>query len=125
MTLLAKVFPVTLEQNPCARVFDLLLGGGTDDRPQRRESRDLLIRLILVALDRVQDQVLATDDMMDVILLFRELPKTLSVEMESFLTQAEYGKMGFTDGDLSLLRRRHEVEVDMEAKQLSKLRTLR
>jgi hypothetical protein len=125
MTLLAKVLPMTLEQNPCARVFDMLLGGGAGDRPAQRDSRGVLIRLILVALDRVQDRVLATEDMMDVMLLFRELPKELSAEMEAFVTQAEYAKMPFTDGEVALLRHRHEVEVDMEAKQLSKLRTLR
>ena len=58
MTLLAKVLPVTLEQNPCARVFDMLLGGGDSDRPVQRDSRNVLIHLILVALDRVQDRVL-------------------------------------------------------------------
>ena len=125
MTLLAKVLPVTLEQNPCSRVFDLLLGGGAGDHPPQRDPRGMLIRLILVALERIHDQVLDADDMMDVMTLFSELPKQLSEELEPFVTQVEYGKMRFTDGDVALLRHQHEVEVEMESKQLSKLQALK
>lgn len=124
MTLLAKVMPVTLGQNPCARVFDILLGGGTGVRPQQRDPRVVLIRLILVALEKVQERVLAVDDMMDAMTLFRELPNELSADLEPFLVHVEYGKMRFTDGDVALLRRQHELAVEIEANQLSKLRTL-
>ena len=124
MTLLAKVLRVTLEQNPCARVFDLLLGGGGGDHQPKRDPRNQLIRLILVALERVQERVLARDDMVGVMELFRELPSELSADLEPFLVQAEYGKMRFTDGDVAVLRRQHEVVVELKAKQLSKLQTL-
>lgn len=89
MTLLAKVLPVTLEQNPCARVFDLLLGGGDWARPPQRDARGVLIRLIIAALERVQDRVVSTDDIMEVMGLLRALPAELAEDLEGFLTQAE------------------------------------
>lgn len=85
----------------------------------------MLVRLVLVALDHVQDPVLATENMADIVALFRGLPQQLSAEMETFLTQAEYGQMGFTDGDIVLLRHQHAVAVETESKQVAKLRTLR
>jgi len=124
MTLLAKVLPISMDENPCARVFDLLLGGGTGDRPPQRDPRGVLIRLILVALEHAEERVLATTDMMEVMSLLRELPKELAAELEAFLLQAEHGKMRFSDADVVLLRRQHEVAVEMETCNLSKLRTL-
>ena len=59
MTLLAKVLPISMDENPCARVFDLLLGGGTGDRPPQRDPRGVLIRLILVALEHASLQFCA------------------------------------------------------------------
>ena len=84
-----------------------------------------MIRLVLVALGSVQEPVLATDNMADILALFRGLPQQLSAEMETFLTQAEHGKMRFTDGDVALLRNQHGAAVETESKQVAKLRTLR
>ena len=78
MTLLAKVLPVTLDQNPAARVFDLLLGGGDGGRPPQRDARGVLIRLIIVALERAEERVVAMDDMMEVMGLLRGIPAELA-----------------------------------------------
>eukprot|EP01043_Picozoa_sp_COSAG02_P027150 COSAG02_NODE_1587_length_11808_cov_8.640875_5_plen_86_part_00 len=85
----------------------------------------MLIRLVLVALEHIQDQALATNDMADILGLFRGLPQQLSAEMETFLAQAEYGKMRFTDGDVVRLRHQQEIAVETESKQVAKVRTLR
>ena len=116
---------MTVEHNPCAGVFDMLFGGSASDRPPQRDPRGMLIRLVLVALEHIQDQALATDDMADILGLFRGLPQQLSAEMETFLAQAEYGKMRFTDGDVVRLRHQQEIAVETESKQVAKVRTLR